>query len=354
MRNRVSVLTLLCFLLSVDVGLAQTDQNKLGLIFKNIYGPNGLLVDSEAVLAPGDREHFPHFNNAFQTSFSAFNTALASQLTAVPLPSPASGFTYQFDAATGGFTRTTQSFGPILADRAETIGRRLKAEIRRETALVASVGIAPNKFLAKIASDLGKPDGFVVVPHGGEMAFLRDLPRLRCESFAEQRQIVAAPFGCRRKLRFLDLDIIHVDRARSSVPPRMRGDPHRPETRTVRAFGLNRYRGATPQLAVSPLVEVRRVDHELAIRLGEPHRPRRLREWWAACLVFGAQCAGPGEACHCEEQQRQHGKRELAHGQSSGGELRTRLAVTRRIRTKLPRDLSGDRESFDCGSVPRF
>ena len=60
-----------------------------------------------------------------------------------------------------------------LFGHAESIGHRLKAGIREATGLVASVGIAPNKFLAKIASDLGKPDGFVVVPHGGEAAFGR-------------------------------------------------------------------------------------------------------------------------------------------------------------------------------------
>ena len=49
--------------------------------------------------------------------------AFVSQLTALPLPSPAAGFTYAFDPATGTFRRTTRSFGPILAERAETIGR---------------------------------------------------------------------------------------------------------------------------------------------------------------------------------------------------------------------------------------
>jgi hypothetical protein len=51
------------------------------------------------------------------------NVALTSQLATVPLPSPASGFTYNFDPDTGTFVRSTRSFGPILADRGETIGR---------------------------------------------------------------------------------------------------------------------------------------------------------------------------------------------------------------------------------------
>jgi hypothetical protein len=51
------------------------------------------------------------------------NVALTSQLASLPLPSPASGFTYNFDSATGTFVRSTRSFGPILADRGETIGR---------------------------------------------------------------------------------------------------------------------------------------------------------------------------------------------------------------------------------------
>ena len=48
---------------------------------------------------------------------------------------------------------------------------RLKREIREKTQLVASVGIAPNKFLAKIASDLEKPDGLVEVPQDAAERF---------------------------------------------------------------------------------------------------------------------------------------------------------------------------------------
>ncbi|MBI5015973.1 MAG: DNA polymerase IV [Deltaproteobacteria bacterium] len=59
---------------------------------------------------------------------------------------------------------------------AERIGREIKGRVQREWGLVASVGVAPNKFLAKVASDLEKPDGFVVVRLGEERSFLEPLP----------------------------------------------------------------------------------------------------------------------------------------------------------------------------------
>ena len=65
-----------------------------------------------------------------------------------------------------------------LMTRPHDYAVRLKREIREKTQLVASVGIAPNKFLAKIASDLEKPDGLVEVPQdaAGIRAFLWPLP----------------------------------------------------------------------------------------------------------------------------------------------------------------------------------
>jgi hypothetical protein len=94
----------------------------LALLIPTLFGPNGLIVDSEAKLPDGST-HSAHFNSGFQTEFTQFNIALASQLAAVSLPSPASGYTYAFDPTLGVFQRTTQSFGPILTDRAETIGK---------------------------------------------------------------------------------------------------------------------------------------------------------------------------------------------------------------------------------------
>jgi hypothetical protein len=108
-------------LCGVATGSAQ-DSGKLALLIPTLYGPDGLHVDSKALLPDGST-HSAHFNSAFQTEFTQFNIALASQLAAVPLPSPASGFTYTFDSTLGVFQRSTQSFGPILTERAETIGR---------------------------------------------------------------------------------------------------------------------------------------------------------------------------------------------------------------------------------------
>lgn len=64
----------------------------------------------------------------------------------------------------------------LLMKTPRSYAERLKAEIRGKTGLVASVGIAPNKFLAKLASDLEKPDGLVIITEEGKQAVLDPLP----------------------------------------------------------------------------------------------------------------------------------------------------------------------------------
>ena len=59
---------------------------------------------------------------------------------------------------------------------AMTVAQRLKAAIRDTTGLTASAGVAPNKFLAKIASGWKKPDGLTVIAPGRVEAFLHQLP----------------------------------------------------------------------------------------------------------------------------------------------------------------------------------
>jgi hypothetical protein len=96
--------------------------DKLVTLIPGLFGPQGLFVDSEARLPTG-QTHSAHFNSAFQAEFTQFNVALASQLTTLPVPAPASAFTYTFDESLGLFTRSTDGFGPIFSERAETSGK---------------------------------------------------------------------------------------------------------------------------------------------------------------------------------------------------------------------------------------
>ena len=63
-----------------------------------------------------------------------------------------------------------------LPDRGRALAAEIQENIWTAEKLRASIGVAPNKFLAKIASDLEKPDGLVSVSPGAELEFLRDLP----------------------------------------------------------------------------------------------------------------------------------------------------------------------------------
>jgi DNA polymerase-4 len=68
---------------------------------------------------------------------------------------------------------TTNAWGEPLAT---TVARRIKTLIREATGLTASAGVAPNKFLAKIASGWKKPDGLTVIAPERVESFLRQLP----------------------------------------------------------------------------------------------------------------------------------------------------------------------------------
>lgn len=88
------------------------------------------------------------------------------------------------------FSRFTPEIEPLSLDEAfldvssslrlfgseVEIGKQIKQAILDEQQLVASVGIAPNKFLAKLASDIQKPNGFVVIRQDEVQSFLDPLP----------------------------------------------------------------------------------------------------------------------------------------------------------------------------------
>lgn len=95
-----------------------------------------------------------------------------------------------------------EAFLDVTASRAlfgdgPTIARRIKAAIHDEIQLTASVGVATTKLVAKIASDLRKPDGLVVVPPGEEAAFLAPLPIARLWGVGEKTAAALRDFGVR-------------------------------------------------------------------------------------------------------------------------------------------------------------
>ena len=76
-----------------------------------------------------------------------------------------------------------------------TIGRAIKQRVRAELSLVASVGVAPIKLAAKIASDIDKPDGLRVVSAAGLLAFLHPLPVTRLWGVGEATREALASMG---------------------------------------------------------------------------------------------------------------------------------------------------------------
>ena len=89
-------------------------------------------------------------------------------------------------------TGSEQLFGSV-----GEIGRKIKETIRKEIGLVVSVGVATNKFLAKIASDIKKPDGFMVVEPGQVQEFLDPLPVERLWGVGKQGSKVFQRLGIR-------------------------------------------------------------------------------------------------------------------------------------------------------------
>jgi DNA polymerase-4 len=79
----------------------------------------------------------------------------------------------------------------------EEIARKIKMSIREKTHLTASVGVAPNKFLAKIASDLRKPDGLVIVDENQIADFLGELPISRLWGVGPKTEQRLKPMGIR-------------------------------------------------------------------------------------------------------------------------------------------------------------
>jgi DNA polymerase-4 len=110
----------------------------------------------EAVVLPPRFDRYEEFSRQLHAIFDRYS----------PLVEPLG-----LDEAFLDLSGTETVLGP-----APEAGRRLKTDIRRELGLVCSIGLGPNKFLAKLASDLEKPDGFTVIRAEEALAILDPLP----------------------------------------------------------------------------------------------------------------------------------------------------------------------------------
>src|SRR5262247_957342 len=95
-----------------------------------------------------------------------------------------------------------------------TVARRLKHEIRAETNLTASAGVAPNKFLAKIASGWKKPDGLTVIAPDRVEAFLQKLP---VDALWGVGPVTARKLRAQGIDRLVDVRAFDIERLRETV-----------------------------------------------------------------------------------------------------------------------------------------
>jgi DNA polymerase-4 len=131
----------------------------------------------DGIFVPGDRESYE----------AASDSVMALFAERTPLVEPIS-----LDEAFLDVTRTEHLFGG-----AEKIARDLKSDVRAKLGLVLSVGLATNKLCAKIGSDLRKPDGLVIVPPGGERAFLAPLELQRLWGVGPKTRELLESWGMR-------------------------------------------------------------------------------------------------------------------------------------------------------------
>ncbi|MGE5576839.1 MAG: DNA polymerase IV [Syntrophothermus sp.] len=130
-----------------------------------------------AVFLPGDHAKYHIVALQIQEIFSNYT----------PLVEPVS-----LDEAFLDVSGCEQLFGDAVQ-----IGSIIKERIADELGLTASVGVAPNKLLAKMASDLEKPDGFVVITPDRVAEVLKDLPVSRLWGVGKATEQILAGLGVR-------------------------------------------------------------------------------------------------------------------------------------------------------------
>ena len=145
--------------------------NERGVVMAASYEARAFGVRSAMPLAIAGRlcPEGIYVSGNFDRYLEASDAVMAIFDEKTPLVEPIS-----LDEAFLDVTATEHLFGGAVA-----IAKEIKRAVREGCGLVVSVGVATNKLCAKVGSDLRKPDGLVIVPEGGEAAFLAPLPMER-------------------------------------------------------------------------------------------------------------------------------------------------------------------------------
>ena len=110
-------------LLAPQPASCQEARLPLSEILTNLFGDTIVLAPRSTPEVPSHAAHFKPSPEQLQTP-QQFNQQIVTLLSTFPLGSSSGGFTYTYDPALGTFSRTSESFGPIFAERALTIGRQ--------------------------------------------------------------------------------------------------------------------------------------------------------------------------------------------------------------------------------------
>lgn len=176
-----------------------------------------------AVFVPPDMQRYARVSDAVHAVFAEFTPDIE------PLA---------LDEAFLDVSDSAALFGGPLA-----LARRLKARVREATELAVSVGVAPNKLVAKIACTLGKPDGLLLVPEDAVQWLLAPLPIRRLWGVGPVLAQTLERYGIRRIGELAACDAEALGRAigarASELVQRARGlDPRRVEAdRAPKSYG---------------------------------------------------------------------------------------------------------------------
>jgi DNA polymerase-4 len=159
------------------IAAASYEARKFGL-HSAMPAAKAIKLCPQAVFIKPRMAHYSAISNQLREIFSRF-TSLVEPLA--------------FDEAFLDVSGCEKLFGD-----ATSIGQQIQQTIQSELRLTASVGVAPNKFLAKVASDLKKPAGFVVVATDTVEAFLDQLPIARVWGIGPKTETKFQKLGVQR------------------------------------------------------------------------------------------------------------------------------------------------------------